>query len=926
MQSDILRVLTESFGGNGGRPDVRFVFPTETAAVFWARKALVLFGVKTLAMERFLAWDRFKESCIKAEIEGRSPVNAVHRGIFAVNLSERNAERRLFETLIPNQYAADGTIFARGITRMLPLLRLWRDNYERVRKAGPADGEAGGTGATETDGEDRDFLVLEAEYKRFLAGHALFESAWERPPFKETENEYFIFYPELIEDFAEHESLLASPNIHVVRLDENVEAGILRHFDSSRAEIRSAILEIRRLYEEESIPYEEIAISAPELDTTEPYIKREAALYGVPLHIRSGKPLARYGAGAFFSLVKDAADNNFSFTALKALLLNKQLPWRFPEKNEALVRFGIENNCVSGYREGGVLRDVWEEALRMEKHELYPYYRDIKAKIRGIAGAKSFIDIRKYYFVFRGDWDDEAGTSLFLAGACSDESYDVIARCIDELSALIRMQGMIADVRISGALSFYNEILDERQYVPEREAGGVNVFQYRVAAAAPFAAHFVLGATQKGASVVYRGLKFLRPDKRRRLGLAEDDHDASPGFFRAYAAGVLPSGAGRVRFSASDFTFSGWAMPHSFFTGNCVDSPVPDAADAYTEEKAWWADAAAPFPKRLFPAQKAAFDFWYSALPRAPFSLLRAPFDSPAVAGLLREAISSKKHDGGKLRVSASDLQAFYKCAVYWLFENIFEIEEESLQALLLDDRSKGLLFHTILHELYTRIKAEDGIFLAQNIEKYKAWAAACTEEAAAEYRAFRGPLCAPLVSAMARGITRHISAMLETEALKFAGYSVSELEAAKTVMYGDFFLTGRIDRVSVSPEGGPCIIDYKVGGAPTRSECSLDEEGRLTNFQMPVYIKLYEETHGIPVEEAAYFIIAKHEARRILNDGTNGRDAYQSVMEALEAYIDDYGKKIKALDFRKKDVDFFVCVDCVYKDICRTTFSLNEV
>ncbi|MDR2445128.1 MAG: PD-(D/E)XK nuclease family protein [Spirochaetaceae bacterium] len=920
IQSNILRILSENFRENsrenGGKQNTRFVFPTQTAAFFWAQKTLSLFDIGTLAAESFIAWDRFKESCIRTEIEGLRPVNAVHRGIFAVNLAERNAKQQIFQTLIPKKYSADGTIFARGVARILPLLRMWRESYGKSPAAG-----------TEDD-EDRDLLTLELEYKNFLSAHALFESAWERPPWRDTEYEYFIFYPELIEDFAEHESLLAAHNIHTIRVGEDEKISPLHNFDSSRAEIRSAILEIRRLYEQEKIPYEDIAISAPELETLEPYIKREAALYDVPLHIRSGKALQRYGAGSFFSLVKDAADNNFSFQSLKALLLNSHLPWRDPEKNERLVRFGIENNCVSSYREGGELKDVWEEALRTENSELYPYYKDIKYKIYNISGAKTFEDIRKGYFVFRGNWAEEEGGSLFLKSACSAESYDVMARCIEELSLLIQIQETISDVKISGVLSFYNDLLNEKQYVPEREGGGVNVFQYRVAAASPFAAHFVLNANQKNASVVYRGLKFLRPDKRRRLGLTEDDYDASAAFFRAYAAGVNagrnPEAESRVRFSASSFTFSGWTMPHSFFNNNTVKPETHGAPeDAYIGEKNWWSGDAAQFPARLFPAQKASFNFWRSGLRPPSFDLTRAPFAEAGwgALSLLREAVREKKYDGGKLRVSASDLQAFYKCATFWLLENIFEIEEESLEALLLDDKSKGLLFHTILYNLYQRIKVEDGVFEAVNIEKYRGWAKAYTEQAASEHRAFRGPLCAPLVSAMAKGIERYISDMLEIDCKKFSGYSVSELETEKKVEYADFVLYGRLDRVSVSTEGGPCIVDYKVGKTPAKKDCELTEDGRLANFQIPVYIKLYEETAFLPVEEAVFLSIVGHEARRILDGGKMSRDGYQPVMEALETYLTGYTQKIKALDFRKNDVAFLVCAECIYKKICRTTF-----
>ncbi|MDR1363181.1 MAG: PD-(D/E)XK nuclease family protein [Spirochaetaceae bacterium] len=918
----ILRILTEKFTSD---EKTRFVFPTQTAAFFWAQKALSFFNIKTLAMERFIAWDRFKESCIRTEIKGLKPVNAIHRNIFAVNIAERNAKHPIFSTLVARKYSEDGVIFARGIAKILPLLRLWRESYEQFIKNVLAENK----NAVYSDDEDRDFLTLEEEYKNFLSKHNLFESAWERPPFKETENEYFIFYPELIEDFAEHEQLLNSNNIHIIKIDESAAVKQLYQFDSTRDELRAAILEIRRLYEEEKIPYEDMAISAPELETLEPYIKREAGLYNVPLHLRSGKPLSCYGAGSFFPLVKDCVDNNFSFQTLKALLLNNHLPWRNPEKNESLIRFGIKNNCVSSYHENGVLKDVWEEAFRMEKSELHSYYKDIKYKLCRIVNSKSFEDIRKYYFIFRGAWDDGNGTSLFLKSVCSTECYDIIARCIEELSSLIRIQKMIPDVTISNVLSFYIDLLNERQYVPEREEGGVNVFQYKVAAAAPVAAHFVLNANQKNSAVIYRSLKFLRPDKRRKLCLVEEDYDASAAFFRAYNTSLPPKPY--VWYSASALTFSGWNMPHSFFNDNCA-AFIRDISysDVYTEEKDWWLDQENKFPEKLFPLQKTGFYFWKNALGMETFNLLNTSFAGQEngktdVVDILRSAITEKKYEDGKLRVSATGLQSFYKCAVFWLFENIFEIEEETLEARLLDDKSKGTLFHIILFNLFERIKNEDTIFNVANIEKYKSWAELYTIQAAAEYKAFSGPLCAPLISAMARGIQRHISDLLELEGKEFNGYSVSELEVEKKVIYAGFVLNGILDRVSISAEGAPCIFDYKTGGAPARNDCALTDGGGRSNFQMPVYIKLYEETHGIPVEEAVFLSITKHQARKILDNDKLTRDEYQPSMEALEAYLDDYHEKIKALDFKKEGVAFEVCVECIYKSICRSAFSLNN-
>ncbi|MDR1930585.1 MAG: hypothetical protein LBQ44_08160, partial [Treponema sp.] len=56
------RPVLQIIGEEIKNPAARFVFPSETVSSAWARKACLETGVRSLAAERFLAWDRFKES------------------------------------------------------------------------------------------------------------------------------------------------------------------------------------------------------------------------------------------------------------------------------------------------------------------------------------------------------------------------------------------------------------------------------------------------------------------------------------------------------------------------------------------------------------------------------------------------------------------------------------------------------------------------------------------------------------------------------------------------------------------------------------------------------------------------------------------------------------------------------------------------
>jgi hypothetical protein len=922
-----------------------------------------------------MAWDRFKERAVSASSLDKQPVSQVLRRLFVRALIGQNARvlgagpegGRLgkaagpaagkaagpglpFRSLIPPEYAGEGAVFASALADILPSLGYWKT---LMAKAG-----------TELDGEDRDLMVLEGEYRAFLEKFRLFEPSWEAPSQEEGGNRYFIFCPELIEDFAEYEPFLkrAGEKYRWIPLEKEEGPPPFYRFDTIREELRSAVLEIRRLHEEEHLPFDEMALSVPELKEVEPYLLREFSLYNIPLHRRFGKPLAEYGAGRLFSLIDDCVVNNFSFSTLKALVLNSSLPWRYPQKNEDLILFGIENNCVSGYRDGGEKKDVWEEAFKLSPRardrELQGYYHALKRKIAVFSSCRSFTALRGAYFSLRGnraEFEDPApgAKSFFFRERCSAESDAVLSRCVEELSALIRIE---KDLDLTGEnpllmppspLQFFISLLREKQYVPKRYEAGVNLFQYRVAAAAPFACHFVLNANQSSATVLYRPLKFLRRDKRERLNLTGGDTDASASFFRAY--GIRGEGAGKVRISSSDRTFSGWTIPHSFFSAPLPrgEAPSPEE-DFFIGEKNWWAfpgksGEERPFPARLFSAQREGFErFKNLALRADAFDLTKpgSPFSGRAwqpVFDRLR-AVQWEEREGGEpcLKVSATDLNDFFTCSLFWFYKKILAVREFSLEARLLDDASRGLLYHRILEKLFARIRDEEIFFDPGHLERYREWARFYTRETVQNESAFKGPLASPLAGAQAKTLARRIFGLLDTEAKYFSGYTVTALEASLKVFRGGLLLNGVIDRVSSSPEGDPVIIDYKTGAAPAKGDAVLSETSTLGDFQIPFYIKLYEETQraggktALPVEGAVFMSILNRDITAVVGEFPGkraplSRKDYQPTLDALEGYIAAFRAALETQDFSLTRMPLKkTCAACDYRNICRTTFALS--
>jgi ATP-dependent helicase/DNAse subunit B len=192
-------------------------------------------------------------------------------------------------------------------------------------------------------------------------------------------------------------------------------------------------------------------------------------------------------------------------------------------------------------------------------------------------------------------------------------------------------------------------------------------------------------------------------------------------------------------------------------------------------------------------------------------------------------------------------------------------------------------------------------------------------------------------VSAQAKTIERRIFAFLDAEAKYFSGYTVTILESSFKIFRDGLLLNGIIDRVSCSPEGDPVIIDYKTGVIPPRGDSILSGNSVLANFQIPMYIKLYEESRSLPgkrvmpVGGAVFMSIMNREITAVVGKFPGKRDPlsredYQPTLDALEGYITVFRAALESLDFSltRKPLKK-TCAACDYRNICRTTFAISR-
>ena len=344
---------------------VRFVFATQVECERWADMALEVTDAEAVATERFIAWDDFKGTAVKCRNESKESIPSLLRSVFAASIIEENAREKFIRNIISPEYADSAQGFQDWIEGLLPSLKSWKEHYDSYIEKG-----------FKTDAEDQDYLELYNRYLRFLDDNNLFDPAWERPPFVSDGNTYVIFYPESLMDWADYMELLesATDTIKLIHLPEDCcETASVDYYENTRVELTQAALFARKMHVEKNIPWTDIAISVPDLESYEPYLLRELERYEIPVNARRGSNLGETRAGRLFSQIAECHSSNFSYESVKNLFMNSALPWgEASSAIDSLLNFGRENNCLYSYSYDGQFHDIWEESFRNPKNKENP--------------------------------------------------------------------------------------------------------------------------------------------------------------------------------------------------------------------------------------------------------------------------------------------------------------------------------------------------------------------------------------------------------------------------------------------------------------------------------------------------------------------------------------------------------------------------
>ncbi|MCR4822607.1 MAG: PD-(D/E)XK nuclease family protein [Treponema sp.] len=732
-----------------------FVFPTDVACKKWADWVIQNSSVKAIAMERFMAWDIFKGECIRAKSQDLKTIPSLMRKIFADNLIRENARKPFLKNLISEKYAGEAGGFTQWISRLFPSLQMWKNLHDAQNSASNiefSDSEEDQLlkefyerykAQNFTDDEDQDFQNLYEKYRVFLDENSLFDPAWIEPDFSGDGREYFLIYPEILEDWEQYRHKLEKiDSIHIVKVPEEPGDYEAHFFENASVEVKDIALFLREMHDEKKIEWSDMAVNVPNLENYGSYLDREFSLYEIPSSIRYSRPLSSYGAGIFFSQLQECVAKDFSYDSLKNLLLNEDLPWANKVTIDNLLLFGRMNNCICTegkvvYEKGRILT-VWDRAFQNPKDDrgshinddqlIKNLYKNLVTLIPPMVNAKTFAQIRSAYEEFR---------EVFFDMAAFEEmplSNNVLSRCIISLNEIVDLEEDFSDYGVTSPFSFFVSHLSTVQYLSQGENRAVQVYPYKSSPAAPYKIHVLVDSTQDSLSVAdsFKSLDFVNENKRKifiKMGqmnqdLGFSDSDPSFDFVKLYQHSALE----KAYFTASRHAYKG---QYGFAFGKLEKMGKEEKLsrnDIFAREKELLlSDSPYSSLKKIYSKQEAGLAAWkknHAGDQRESGFFLKDEKLRQLIEKRLHLLKENKEgHRGknplllGRLEVTQTTLKNYYNCPRKWLFKDVLKLAPQDKEAELIDEFIMGRVNHKVFENFFTLIK-EKGSLIGANDEE----------------------------------------------------------------------------------------------------------------------------------------------------------------------------------------------------------------
>ena len=149
---------------------------------------------------------------------------------------------------------------------------------------------------------------------------------------------------------------------------------------------------------------------------------------------------------------------------------------------------------------------------------------------------------------------------------------------------------------------------------------------------------------------------------------------------------------------------------------------------------------------------------------------------------------------------------------------------------------------------------------------------------------------------------------------------------------------TGKIDCILTAGNSNPAstgwtIIDYKntVSAMPKQYETRVSDDGKLQDFQIPMYITLMRENEKVKdISLAAFYAInfgSSGSKNVVVVDEANKNkqlEDYETTIKAFELYAKQFAECVQNAQYPLEQVNTFEdCSGCEYKSICRFNYTI---
>jgi len=873
-----------------------FVFPSELVASFWMRKVISQ-GTKAVLSDRFLSWDRFKEKTFALNMSS-TPVNKHIRTLFASSLLEENKRKGdLFKGIIRPEYSKGSDSFLSWITSILTEVKSFREN--NLLKDIPL---------SDAIREDLDFLYT--RYMKFLDDKDMFEPSWIQAKIEDIEDNYFLFFPNVIDDFKEFSNdLEKSDKVHLINPDI-ISLSEIKSYNSSTRELKDLLNKIGLLIDK-GVRVQDIAITLPDMKGWRVSLEAEADLRSIPLDFRQGKSLSEYPGGKLFHIILDSEKSGFSLSSMKQMLLNNLIPWKDKEITRKLFDFGMRYHCFRNYRLQGREIDVWENALvRSKESELLLFYQKLKSGIGSISAGGNFTEIKKSVQMFISIFLD---TTQWKPGILREFQF-----CLNTLNDLEDASAKAGDLEYGSSCDIWLSAINDRIYVKRSETTGINVFPYRVAAGASFLWHFIPGLSQNAATVVKSKYLFLKDNHRKLIsGLESDFTDPFLELYNISGKNVV--------FSFSPDSYSGPALPPSrFVLEKSVVSQNDNSdtiEDKYILELGYWSGKN-PLPSKIFPVMRKGAKFSEASIFRKKtIDYTKDVLSNQRIHKAVTEGLINER---GNLHISPSSLDQFTNCPYLFLFQRGFGVKESDYKEVFIDHPVFGQLIHECFDSFFKYVDGSSSKFSLSLLDEYKVEMNEIIDSVFNRYKALGKDFITPVWNYCREFTKNKLISFIGVEAVQFPEFRLAAAEKKYTHVLADkkIELSGRIDRVSFKGDK-TAIIDYKKKNHLKKADLKPDGDGPST-FQIPFYTYLVEKS-GLKVSSASYYDVTNCKYDHVYNPELKKSWCSEEDMELLIYQLE---KSVNLMDERIKKGDYTIpfdgCESCSFRRICRTKYHVR--